>query len=328
MRCTFVKFHRQTAPIGPGHNPILSSSGLSGYSAPTDLLLDPAVLSTAPTFGDPTSSLMYKSPFPLSTSYLPNDIPQPDLAKPSEADFAKYQSQAEYIRRLSLFQPSTEAAPPTSTTTLGWGSETSAPSGLGTCHRSNISTISRDEELRALKDSWKMYLRTPLSGPEEPMFTDFSTPASTGYSYHRTRVSSMPSVQTPSAERSGPFAANAITASCGPLVSVADGATASVRPSFKRLASRTLGAENAKRTMFAYDASDDESDAVDGKFDRRDVSYRWNPEQQQPSQPGFQPGFPQAAMPPPSSFGGLAGRRRMSAPAMRPTVLISQLLDS
>lgn len=105
MRCTFVKFHRQTAPIGPGHNPIdshLSSSRLSGYSAPTDLLLDPAVLSTAPTFGDPTSSSMYKSPFPLFTSHL-SDIPQPDLAKPSEADFAKYQSQAEYIRRLSLF---------------------------------------------------------------------------------------------------------------------------------------------------------------------------------------------------------------------------------
>ncbi|KAF7420761.1 hypothetical protein PC9H_011279 [Pleurotus ostreatus] len=457
---------------------------------------------------------MYKSPFPLSTSYLPNDIPQPDLAKPSEADFAKYQSQAEYIRRLSLFQPSTEAAPPTSTTTLGWGSETSALSGLGvgattfayppisaevdlTSHARRLSTESssdssaspsptwssvhlpldmlsqqhlnhetyahahsddppdrsfglspstnfghndgefssalglmsledpdalaefsndvasffamnvidtfsdnfdstpmprkpstrgasllcpphpanpanastngpsytnlqsprsRDEELRALKDSWKMYLRTPLSGPEEPMFTDFSTPASTGHSYHRTCVSSMPSVQTPSAERSGPFAANgappstrrtmhgnpddlrsyeaavlarrAPSVSVYPLVSVADGATASVRPSFKRLASRTLGPENAKRTMFAYDASDDESDAVDGEFDRRDVSYRWNPEQQQLSQPGFQPGFPQAAMPPPSSFGDLAGRRRMSVPAMRPTVLISQLLDS
>ncbi|KAF4588984.1 hypothetical protein EYR40_010540 [Pleurotus pulmonarius] len=385
---------------------------------------------------------MYKSPFPLSTLYLPDDIPQPDLAKPSEADFAKYQSQAEYIRRLSLFQPSTEAAPPTSTTTLGWGSETSAASDLGvgattfaypptsaevdlTSHARRLSMefssdssaspsptwssvhlpldmssqqhpnhetyvhahsddlpdgsfglspstnfghndgefssalglmsledpdalaefsndvasffamnaidtfsdnfdstpmprkpstrgasllsrphpanptnasangpsytnsqspSSRDEELRALKDSWKMYLRTPLSGPDDPIFTDFSTPASTGQSYRRTRVSSMPTVQTPSTERSEPSAANGAppstrstmhgnpddlrsyeaavlarraplllnlvprrargattgsttTSSCSPLVSVANGGTESVRPSFKRLAS-------------------------------------------------------------------------------------------
>lgn len=29
IRCTFVKFHRQTAPIGPGHNPIRVPSSVS-----------------------------------------------------------------------------------------------------------------------------------------------------------------------------------------------------------------------------------------------------------------------------------------------------------
>ncbi|KAF4586537.1 hypothetical protein EYR38_010816 [Pleurotus pulmonarius] len=530
MRCTFVKFHRQTAPIGPGHNPTESHSSSSRLADYSDLPLDPAILSTAPISGDPTSTSMYKSPFPLSTPHSPDDIPPPDLAKPS--DFAKYQSQAEYIRRTSLFQPSMEAAPPTSTATLGWASGISAPSGLGVgsttfaypsisaevdyasnarrlsmefssdssaspsptwssvhlpvdissqqhpyhegharTHSDDLQNTvfafppnvdpgrsdgefssalgrmsledpnalaefsndvasffamnaidtfsdnpdstpmprkpstrgasllarphpvnpanasangpsytnsqapsSRDEELQALKDSWDMYLRTPLSGPDEPISTDFSTPAPTGQSYRRTRVSSMPTVQTPSTERSGPSAANGappptrttmhghpddlrlyeaavlarrapllldldprrargattgstITSPCSPLASVANGGTESVRPSFKRLASRTLGPESAKRTMLAYDASDDDSDPADGEFDRREISYRCDLEQQQASQPGLQPGFPPAATPPPSSFGGLAGRRRMSVPAMRSTVSTSQLLD-
>ncbi|KDQ24157.1 hypothetical protein PLEOSDRAFT_1090687 [Pleurotus ostreatus PC15] len=128
IRCTFVKFHRQTAPIGPGHNPTdphLSSSTLAASSAPSDPL-DPAALPTPPMFRDPTSASMYTSPFLPSTAYLPDDTPHPDLPKPSGADFAKYKSQAEYIRRLPLFQPTVDAPPPTSTATPGWGDEPSA----------------------------------------------------------------------------------------------------------------------------------------------------------------------------------------------------------
>ncbi|KAJ8690150.1 hypothetical protein PTI98_011608 [Pleurotus ostreatus] len=110
IRCTFVKFHRQTAPIGPGHNP-------------TD-----AHLTTPHTTHVPRSHICLDVhvPIPPSTSYLPDDTPHPDLPKPSGADFAKYKSQAEYIRRLPLFQPAVDAPPPTSTATPGWGDEPSA----------------------------------------------------------------------------------------------------------------------------------------------------------------------------------------------------------
>ncbi|KAF9491671.1 hypothetical protein BDN71DRAFT_1592166 [Pleurotus eryngii] len=528
VRCTFVKFHRKTAPIGPGHNltrPQSTSSRLAGPSSSTDFLLGPALPSFASRSSDPTPISTYTPLCSLPNLRLADDVAQPGLPKPSEADYAKYQSQAEYIRRLSLFQSGMEVSPPTSTTPLGRGSDTSAASGLGVgatnfaypsvsdeskystdprslsvnfssdssappsptwsgvhlppdvssqqhpYHESHAHThsndlqdglpvfppnanfghndsefssalslmsledpnalaefsndvasfftmnaidtfsdnfgstpmprkpsargadlltqsntprhpnghsrssdsqspVSRDEELQALKDSWKMYLRTP----DELTLPDFSTPASTSQSHHRTRVTSMPSAQPPSADRSGPLAAHGappstrtamranpddsdlrsyeaavrarraplrlspvpkrargatigstITSSCSPLVAVATdggGGAGSARPPFKRLASRTLGPEDAKRAMLGYDASDDDSDAADGEFERREVSYRCNLGEQEPSRPalrlGF--GFSRAAMAPPASFGGLADRRRrMSVPAMRST---------
>lgn len=116
------------------------------------------------------------------------------------------------------------------------------------------------------------------------------------------------------------------TPSRSSVVSASNGGAEPIRPSFKRLASRTLGPENAKRAMLGYDA-DDDSDVADGE--ERELSHQRNVEQQQPSQPGLQLGFSQASTLPPSSFGGLAGRRRrMSVPAMRLTVSTPHLLES
>ncbi|KAF4562655.1 hypothetical protein EYR36_004049 [Pleurotus pulmonarius] len=137
-RCTFVKFHRQTAPIGPGHNPhpqaSASSSRLSGYGTADDFLLGPAPPSIAPIPGDPTS---YNTSFTFPNLYTSTaDSAPPSLAMPSSGDYNKLRSQADYMRRMTLPQPSgptlyNDPRNAGATSWLGWGSETTAQLAVG-----------------------------------------------------------------------------------------------------------------------------------------------------------------------------------------------------
>jgi len=82
-RCTFVKFHRQTAPVGPGHNPRptnippTSSSNASSsrdpvyHQAVDDFVLGPAPASSAPSapiIADAMYAQSFNFPSPYATS--------------------------------------------------------------------------------------------------------------------------------------------------------------------------------------------------------------------------------------------------------------------
>ncbi|KAF9495948.1 hypothetical protein BDN71DRAFT_1589359 [Pleurotus eryngii] len=137
-RCTFVKFHRQTAPIGPGHNPHppanSTSSRLSSYGTADDFLLGPAPPSIAPISGDPTS---YNTSFTFPNLYTSTaDSAPPSLAMPGSSDYNKFRSQADYMRRMTLPQPSgptlyNDPRNAGATSWLGWGSETTAQLAAG-----------------------------------------------------------------------------------------------------------------------------------------------------------------------------------------------------
>ncbi|KAG8212882.1 hypothetical protein J3R82DRAFT_11215 [Butyriboletus roseoflavus] len=110
-RCTYVKFHRQTAPSGPGHHPprspSSSSSSLSGSSRlPSHL--DDFVLAPPPSAPSiPPSDQMFHTPFTFSpatpaypTTWTTPDMSQMPFSIPSDADMAaKYRTQAEILRR-------------------------------------------------------------------------------------------------------------------------------------------------------------------------------------------------------------------------------------
>ena len=117
-RCTYVKFHRQTAPSGPGHHtprsPSSSSSSLSiGPSRLPSNHLDGFVLappSSVPSVSSasfPGSDQIFNTPFtfnPAAPAYPPNwtatDMSQLPFSMASDADMAaKYRAQAEFLRR-------------------------------------------------------------------------------------------------------------------------------------------------------------------------------------------------------------------------------------
>lgn len=112
-RCTYVKFHRQTAPTGPGHrppqSPSSSTSSLSGGIGPSRLPshLDNFMLApppSAPHASFTASDQIFNTPFtfnPAAIAYPQNwtaaELP---FGMPSESDMdAKYRAQAEFLRR-------------------------------------------------------------------------------------------------------------------------------------------------------------------------------------------------------------------------------------
>ncbi|KAJ8487760.1 hypothetical protein ONZ45_g14211 [Pleurotus djamor] len=143
-RCTYIKFHRQTAPIGPGHNPRPQvnsvSSRLPGYASADDFLLNPAP-PIAPIPGDPSAlSASYNHPSSSSAFTFPQLYPStadsapPSLAMLADGEYAKYRGQTDYLRRQTLPFPSGPGVPPppSSSTSLGFdGRPSSATSWLG-----------------------------------------------------------------------------------------------------------------------------------------------------------------------------------------------------
>ena len=77
------------------------------------------------------------------------------------------------------------------------------PSGT-TMGLGGLPTPSRDADTRELKEFWKQYMRTPLSGPG-PAGLEYGANATNnktgGTPYRRQRVSSLPSAKTPGVER-------------------------------------------------------------------------------------------------------------------------------
>lgn len=97
-RCTFVKFHRQTAPAGPGHNPRPSSSAsrLPVYPQADDFILGPAPRGV-PSMADN----LYSQTFAFPPGFQPPaDSSSLSLPDQTSTDFAaKYRAQAELLRR-------------------------------------------------------------------------------------------------------------------------------------------------------------------------------------------------------------------------------------
>ncbi|KAF8556509.1 hypothetical protein OG21DRAFT_1506440 [Imleria badia] len=117
-RCTYVKFHRQTAPTGPGHrppqpqSPSSSTSSLSGSIGPSRLPshLDNFILApppSAPHASFTGADQMFNTPFtfnPAALAYPQNwtaaDVSQFPFGMASEPDIAaKYRAQADLLRR-------------------------------------------------------------------------------------------------------------------------------------------------------------------------------------------------------------------------------------
>ena len=134
-RCTYVKYHRQTAPTGPGHNPRPNSahSRLTTQPHADDFMLGPPPMSV-PSMAVNDS---YSHPFNFPHVYPPSDHQISVL--PDGADFAaKYRAQAELLRRDgTAVAPSNGSAPPgivpglytdphASTSWFSWGQDGSA----------------------------------------------------------------------------------------------------------------------------------------------------------------------------------------------------------
>ena len=91
-RCTYVKFHRQTAPTGPGHNPRPNVATRLAASPRGDLV-----------FGPPPMSVPSMSPTDPYTFTFPQIYASPDASQPGFAgapDFtSRYRAHAELLRR-------------------------------------------------------------------------------------------------------------------------------------------------------------------------------------------------------------------------------------
>ena len=114
-RCTFVKFHRQTAPSGPGHHRPRSPSSLSSSIGSSRLPyhLDNFVLAPPPSALPVTSApftgsdQIFNTPFtfnPAAHACAPNwtaaDLYQLPTSMASEPDMAaKYRAQTDFVRR-------------------------------------------------------------------------------------------------------------------------------------------------------------------------------------------------------------------------------------
>ncbi|KAG0705796.1 hypothetical protein DFH29DRAFT_904859 [Suillus ampliporus] len=103
-RCTYVKFHRQTAPSGPGHHnprPASSSSSLGNARlAVDDFILGPPPVSV-PSMDTSSGDPLYTTPFSFNHVYAPsaNSVHLP-MSLPSDADIAgRGRVQAELLRQ-------------------------------------------------------------------------------------------------------------------------------------------------------------------------------------------------------------------------------------
>ncbi|KAH7929236.1 hypothetical protein BV22DRAFT_1003039 [Leucogyrophana mollusca] len=143
-RCTYVKFHRQTAPSGPGHHnprPTSASSSLSaGTRLPSHLdefILGPPPVSVPSMGATGGTDPLFSTPFSFSPAYPPSastDLHSLPLSMSSDADMAgKYRAQAELLRRAGnsmLSNPQgapgvipglyTDTQQPATTNWLGW----------------------------------------------------------------------------------------------------------------------------------------------------------------------------------------------------------------
>ncbi|KAF9223233.1 hypothetical protein BS17DRAFT_128950 [Gyrodon lividus] len=162
-RCTYVKFHRQTAPSGPGHHnprPVSSSSSSLGASVGGPRLpsqLDDFILGPPPSTVPSMSSSMggsdqlFSTPFTFNTgptAYPPGstaaDMAHLPLSMSPDAESAgKYRAHAEFIRRggpsilsnapgmlpnLYVGQQPQQGQPPSGNWYGGWGESGGYPS--------------------------------------------------------------------------------------------------------------------------------------------------------------------------------------------------------
>jgi hypothetical protein len=98
-RCTFVKFHRQTAPSGPGHNPRSSSSSARLQSYTDDYALGPPPMAVPSQPADTTYSPAFTFP-DLYPSESGPSMTLPQLHESMGTDFSgQYSSQADFLRR-------------------------------------------------------------------------------------------------------------------------------------------------------------------------------------------------------------------------------------
>ncbi|KAH7910518.1 hypothetical protein BJ138DRAFT_1008683 [Hygrophoropsis aurantiaca] len=108
-RCTYVKFHRQTAPSGPGHhNPRpASASSLSGTARlPSHLdefILGPPPVSVPSMSGAGSTDPLFSTPFSFNSAYpqpSATDLGALSLSMSSDTDMTgKFRHQAELLRR-------------------------------------------------------------------------------------------------------------------------------------------------------------------------------------------------------------------------------------
>ncbi|KIM73309.1 hypothetical protein PILCRDRAFT_15339 [Piloderma croceum F 1598] len=140
-RCTYVKFHRQTAPTGPGHNPrpVSAHSRLATQPHADDFILGPPPMSV-PSMSATDS---YAHTFNFPHIYPPSEHQLSNL--PDGSDFAaKYRAQAELLRRDGTpIAPTNGSAPsgvvpglytdPDATTSwFGWGQDGSTHPNMST----------------------------------------------------------------------------------------------------------------------------------------------------------------------------------------------------
>ena len=115
-RCTYVKFHRQTAPMGPGHNTRPATMGAAGaippvggglpphpdshlpmYPHPDELLLGPQ-----PSVVPPTADNSYSQSYAFPPIYPQHSADPATLSLVDNAVAAKYRTQSDLYRRTSV----------------------------------------------------------------------------------------------------------------------------------------------------------------------------------------------------------------------------------
>ena len=137
-RCTYVKFHRQTAPTGPGHNPRPNSAHSRLISQPH---ADDFILGPPPTNGPVISANdPYNHTFNFPHIYSSSE-PQLSVS-PDTPDFsAKYRAQADLLRREGIglsptsggsvssagVVPGLYTDPQATSSWFGWGQQDGSP---------------------------------------------------------------------------------------------------------------------------------------------------------------------------------------------------------
>ena len=133
-RCTFVKFHRQTAPAGPGHNRpanVLPSSAVPTsaraplFSQPEDdFILGPPPVSVPTMSTTMAETLLNSNSFAFPPLYPQNDITVDD------GDYTRFRAHADLFPQVSrqslgtaLSQGLYDSRPSTASSWVGWDQE-------------------------------------------------------------------------------------------------------------------------------------------------------------------------------------------------------------